>query len=70
MGQHCSFKSEEQGNKASQGFSFPDTESIFHNKGMKLCLQNLHDGFVEPTTDKAGNNIICKKFTMNEFFGT
>ena len=59
--------------KLSQGFGFPEAQSIFHDKGMNKCLQNLHERFVVTTVDKAGNNIvfICKKkFTMNEFFGS
>ena len=58
--------------KIFQGFSFPETQSIFHDKGVEKCLQNLHERFVVTTADKAGNNIvfICKKVTMDEFFGS
>ena len=50
--------------KLSQGFGFPEPQSIFHDKGVKKCLQNLHERFVVTTADKAGNNIvfICKNF--------
>ena len=49
--------------KLSQWFGFPEAQSIFHDKGVKKCLQNVHERFVVTTADKAGNNIvfICKK---------
>ena len=51
--------------KLSQGFGFPEAQSIFHNKGVKKCFQNLHKRFVVTTADKAGNHIvfICKNFS-------
>ena len=50
--------------KLSQGVGFPEPQSIFHDKGVKKCLQNLHERFVVTIADKAGNNIvfICKNF--------
>ena len=58
--------------KLSQGFGFPEAQTIFHDKGVKKCLQNLHERFVVTTADKAGNNIVlsAKTFTRNEFFGS
>ena len=49
--------------KRPQGFGFAELQSIFHDEGVKKCLQNLHERFVATTADKAGNNIvfICKK---------
>ena len=32
--------------KLSQGFGFPEPQSIFNDKGVKKCLQNLHERFV------------------------
>ena len=49
--------------KLSKGLGFLEAQSIFHNKCVKKCVQNLHERFVVTTADKAGKNIafICKK---------